>query len=214
VSYDFAVIATDGFEAAEEALQICDALFDDPGGDPPAAVVDLIDELERRDAIGDDDGFLSIWPVDANARGAVLCTRRSHGTTYAMLELTKDRGLAVIDLQIRQLFDPRGRVEVHVSTGNATTLPYLTERILHDVMARQDWFGDQVVIKRGEQLYAQAAYALDTDCIVEYRDGGPDRQYRTTTSDRATVARMLWGWTIHGPSDAVLRTQEWDRVSF
>jgi hypothetical protein len=206
VSYDFAVIATDGFETAEEALQICGALFDDPGGDPPAAVVDLIDELERRDAIGD-DGFLSMWPVDANAR-------RSHGTTYAMLELTKDRGLAVVDLQIRQLFDPRGRVEVHVSTGNATTLPYLTERILHDVMARQDWFGDQVVIKRGEQLYAQAAYALDTDCIVEYRDGGPDRQYRTTTSDRATVARMLWGWTIHGPSDAVLRTQEWDRVSF
>ncbi|MDT5285311.1 MAG: hypothetical protein QOF88_200, partial [Mycobacterium sp.] len=52
MSYDFAVIATDGFETAEEALQICDALFDDPGGDPPAAVVDLIDELERRDAIG------------------------------------------------------------------------------------------------------------------------------------------------------------------
>jgi hypothetical protein len=207
------LIATDGFEIAEEALQICDAMVDDPGGDPPAAVVDLIDELDRRDAIGD-DGFLSTWPVDANARGAVLCTRRWNDTTHTMLELTKDRGLAVVDLQIRHLFDPRGRFEVHVATGNSTTLPYLTERVLHDVMARQDWFGDHVVIKRDEQLYAQAAYPLGADCIVEYRDGGPDRHYRTTTSDRATVAQMLWGWTVHGPSDAVLRTQEWDRVSY
>ena len=46
-----------------------------PEGDPPAQVIDLINELERRDEIGD-DGFLSVWPVDADARGAVLCTRR------------------------------------------------------------------------------------------------------------------------------------------
>jgi len=40
-----------------------------------------------------------VRPVDADARGVMLCTRRYNDLTYTMLELTKDRGLAVIDVQ-------------------------------------------------------------------------------------------------------------------
>jgi hypothetical protein len=112
-------------------------------------------------------------PAPWCARGGGTALRTPSST------LTKDRELAVVDLQIRQLFDPRGRIEVHVSTANATTLPYLTECILHDLMARQDWFGDHVVIKRDEQLYAK-----------RHIPSAPNASWNTATADpTATTER-------------------------
>jgi hypothetical protein len=99
VSLDFAVIPA-VFATLEEALESCNAIYDEPGGEPPARVVEMIDELDRMDAIGD-DGFLSMWPVDTSELGAALCTRWSEWdrTIYRLLEMTRHRGLALVDLQ-------------------------------------------------------------------------------------------------------------------
>jgi hypothetical protein len=81
-------------------------------------------------ALGRADRLESMLPIGADVRGAVLCTSRWNDQTHPMLELTKDRGLAAVDLQIEKLFDPRGRVNVDVSMGNQLTLCYLTGRLL------------------------------------------------------------------------------------
>ncbi|ORW03450.1 MULTISPECIES: hypothetical protein [Mycobacterium] len=52
MSYDFAVIPVDSFETVEQALRICDAMYDEPQGRPSPQVVQLIDELERHDNTG------------------------------------------------------------------------------------------------------------------------------------------------------------------
>jgi hypothetical protein len=110
VSYDFAVLPAGSADTVEDAMPIYAAMCEGAQGDPPEQVVDLIEELDRRDEIGD-DGFLSMWPVDADAHGAVLCTRRWNDLTYTILELTKDRGLAVLDVQVPRLY----RVDVHLT---------------------------------------------------------------------------------------------------
>ena len=169
MSYDFGVIPVDTVGNLEEAKRIYSAMCEGPEGDPPAQVIDLINELERRDEIGD-DGFLSVWPVDADARGAVLCTRRWNDLTYTILDLTKHRGLAVLDVQIPRLYDPRGRVDVHVSLGGGTKLPYLTARILGDAIARPHWSDPYIVVRRAEQLFVQAFYPPDTECVLATAD--------------------------------------------
>lgn len=210
VSYDFAVIPVESFTTADEALRICDPLYDDPGGSPPPALAELLDDLERGDAMGD-DGFLSVRPVDAGSVGAVLCTRRYNDLTYAMLELTKDRGLAVVDVQTRQLFDPRGRVEVQVTLGGGAELPYLTTSILTDLLARPHHTEPWLVVARGEQHYVQAFFPLAADCVLEYRDGGPDYHYQAIIADRSVVAHALWDWTTRGPDQT--EGIEWTHIA-
>ena len=104
MSYDFGVIPVDTVGNLEEAKRIYSAMCEGRRG-LSAQVIDLINELERRDEIGD-DGFLSVRPVDADARGAVLCTRRWNDLTYTILDLTKHRGLAVLDVEIPRLYHP------------------------------------------------------------------------------------------------------------
>jgi hypothetical protein len=213
VSLDFAVIAAE-FDTVDEALKACDAMRDDPGGDPPGGVVELIEDLDRIDAIGEESGFLSMWPVDSSALGAILCTRWSRwdSTIYTLLEMTKDRGLAVVDLPRRQVLDPRGRVDIEVSIANGTRLPYLTEQIVHDVMADQDYYGDHIVVQRAEDTYIQSLYQQGADCQVTYRAGGPDQHFQTLTTDRSLVPRLISAWVQYGPAADLLQAQHWQRL--
>ncbi|PBJ38737.1 hypothetical protein [Mycobacterium avium] len=199
MSYDFAVIPVDSFETVEQALRICDAMYDEPQGRPSPQVVQLIDELERHDNTGH-DGLVSMWPIDADARGALVCTRAGCNNTYAMLNLTKDRGLAVVDVQVRRLYDPRSHVDVQVSLGDGTNLPYLTAPLLEDLIARPHRQYPWLVVARGDHWFIQAHFAPDADCVLEYRDGGPERHFGASTSDRAVVPTVIWQWVIEDPA--------------
>jgi hypothetical protein len=215
MTMDFVVLPAQ-FGTTAEALQTCDAMYADPGGDPPAEVADLINELGRMDAVREEGGFVSMWPVDASALGVILCTRWSEwaSTTYTLLEMTKARGLALVDLQRDQVFDPRQSVDVEVSIANGTRLPYLTEQIVADVMADQDYFGDHIIVKRAEGNFVQSMYAPGQQCVVEYRAGGPDQHFQTLTAERALVPRLIWAWLHDGPDAELLRAQHWQRLEF
>jgi acetolactate synthase regulatory subunit len=214
VSMDFAVIPA-AFATAKEALEICNAMYDPPGGEPPARVVELIDELDRMDAIGD-DGFLSMWPVDTSVLGAVLCTRWPEWdhTIYTLLEMTRDRGLAMVDLQQDQVFDPRGRVDVEVTVANRTRFPYLTEQIVIDVMDRQDYYGDFLIVEQADETYIQSKYERGELCQVEFRAGSAHRHFQTSTADRSMVPRLISAWLQHGPDAPLLQAQRWHRMKF
>ena len=213
MSLDYAVIPA-RFPTVSQALRICDAMNGDAIGDPPAEICDLIDELDHMNAIGEDHGFLSMWPVDASALGAILCTRyaESARTLHTLLDMTKERNLALVDLQLRQVFDPRGRVDVDVSVANGTRLPYLSKQIVRDVMDRQDVYGDYIIVERAESIFIQALYARGAQCCIEYRAGGPDRHFRTVTPDRTLVPRLIWAWLQHGPQADLLQDQQWEQL--
>lgn len=213
VSIDFAVVPA-VFDSTDEALKTCDAMYDDPDGAPPTAVIELIEELDRIDAMGEEKGFLSMWPVDSSTLGAILCTRWPEWTRtiYTLLQLTKDRGLALVDLQRQQVFDPRGHVDVEVTIANGTRLPYLSEQILVDVMADQEYYGNYIIAESAENTYVQALYKPGEQCQVEYRDGGADRHFQTLTTDRALVPRLISSWLKDGPGSELLRAQHWDRL--
>ncbi|KIU38514.1 hypothetical protein AN916_22785 [Mycobacteroides immunogenum] len=215
MTMDFAVIPAE-FNTREEALNACDAMYNEPEGEPPSAVLDMIAELDRTDAFAEEGGFLSMWPVDSSARGMVLCTRWPEWdrTIYTLLTMTKDRGLAMVDLQRRQVFDPRGRTDVEVLIANGTKLPYLSEQIVVDVMNDQDYYGDYIIAECAENTYVQALYKPGEQCQVEYRDGSPDRHFQTLTADRSLVPRLFAAWLHDGPTAGLLQAQQWQRLEF
>ncbi len=212
MSIDFAVIPA-VFTTVEEAIKASDAMFDEPRGNPPEQVVELIAELDRIDAIGE-DGFLSMWPVSSSSRGAVLCTRwpEWQRTIYELLEMTRDRQLAMVDRQLQQVFDPRGRVDAEVMIANGTKLPYLTEQIVVDVMANQEHYGDYIIAEKAENDYIQSLYERGQPCQVEYRAGSADKHFQTFTSDRSLVPRLISAWLEHGPQAPLLQAQSWQRL--
>ncbi|MUL64976.1 hypothetical protein BOO86_10925 [Mycobacterium sp. CBMA 234] len=212
---DFAVLPA-VFSTVDEALKACDAMYRESGGVPPEPVTDLIAELDRIDAIAEDGGFLSMWPVDAGVHGAILCTRWPEWdrTIYELLEMTRDRQLALVDLQQRQVFDPRGHVDAEVMIANGTKLPYLTEQIVVDVMANQRYYGDYVIAERAENEYVQSLYEPGEPCQVEYRAGSADQHFQTITPDRSLVPRLISAWLEHGPQAPLLQAQQWQRLEF
>jgi hypothetical protein len=213
VGMDFGVIAAD-FDSIDEALRRCAAIADTPDGDPPAGVVGLIDELDRIDAIREDGGFLSWWPLTPTPLGVGVSTRWQDHVVYTLLEMTKDRGLALVDLQPPQwqVFDPRGRVEVEVTLGNGTRLPYLTEQIVIDVMANQTWYGNYIVAEREQDTYVQSLYKFGEVIQVEYRAGHPDRHFQTLTDDRSLVPQLISAWLRDGPDAPQFAIQRWQRL--
>ncbi len=212
MTIDFAVIPA-VFSTVDEALKAVDAMYDEPRGVPCDQVVALIEELDRIDAIGE-NGFLSLWPVSATAHGAVLCTRwpEWERTIYELLEMTRDRQLAMVDLTHRQVFDPRGHVNAEVMIANGTKLPYLTEQIVVDVMTNQDHYGDYIIVETAENVYIQSLYKRGEECQVEYRAGSADQHFQTVTTDRSLVPRLISSWLEHGPTAPLLQAQSWQRL--
>ena len=216
MSMDFAIIPAD-FSTTEEALAICDTFDDDEDdlGPLPAGVIELIKELDRIDAMAE-DGFLSVWPDEGTSRGIILNTRWPEWvrTTYTLLDFTKDHRLALVDLQERQVFDPRDHVNVDVTLANGTKLPYLTEQIVIDVMARQATYGDYLIAARGENTYVQTLYQVGRLCAVEYRAGGPEQHFHMLTKDRALIPRLISAWLHDGAQAQLLRAQQWEPMKF
>lgn len=213
MSIDFAIIPAN-FTTIDEALRACDAMRDYQAGDPPDAVARLIAELDRIGADDEDTGFLSDWPISGCPLGVVLCTRwpKWDHTIYTLLEMTKDHDLAMVDLQLRQVFDPRGRVDVTVTIANGTKLPYLTESIVRDVMARQQHYGDYLIADAAEDTYMQALFEDGQPCQIEYRAGNANRHYQAMVDDRELVPQLFAAWLRDGPSAQLVRAQTWSRL--
>jgi len=144
----------------------------------------------------------------------VLCTRWSEWqrTIYELLEMTRDRQLAMVDRQLNQVFDPRGHVNAEVMIANGTKLPYVTEQIVVDVMANQEHYGDYIIVEKAENEYIQSLYESGQPCQVEYRDGSADKHFQTFTPDRALVPRLIAAWLEQGPQAPLLQAQSWQRL--
>lgn len=195
MSCDFAVFAADIASDRASALAFYQAMCAENVGEPSPAVREVVTVLNRDYGVDRDDGFLSIDAV-GDARGAVVCTRwpTAAANLRTLLELTKDRDLALFDPQSGRLYNPRGKVDVNVTVGDGTTSPYLTEALLTDLLERPDPTNPYLIVERAENVYIQT-YMQDGAYDLEHRAGGPDRHFHVRTADRNLVHYIIGAWT-------------------
>ena len=76
----------------------------------------------------------------ADSRGVIIATEQPEdGLLRYLLLATMDRDLAVYDIDLFRLYDPRGRIDVDVCLPGDVTLPYLTPALLRDLVLRPTW---------------------------------------------------------------------------
>ena len=197
MSYDLAVIPAESVDSLDTAMRLHAAMCDEVQLPALPGIDEFVEELTRLHGFDSDDaGFLSI-DVEADARGVVIATwpGTARMNLFAVLELTMDRGLAVLDVQTLRLYDPRGAIPFTVRLGDESIAPYLSPSLLADLIARPVPRDPFFVVKREEQHYIQALTpARDSPAVVEYRDGSANRHYRAETSDRDLVRDTVWVW--------------------
>ncbi|WP_433713529.1 hypothetical protein ACQP2U_04445 [Nocardia sp. CA-084685] len=207
VTCEFAVVPANAVDTALDVLeqyqQMCTA--PDNSATPPA-VDDLITEINRN---GGAVGFIA---AVADSRGAVLRTwgpnRGQH--LFAVLKLTKDRDLAVLDVETGHLYDPRGHLDVHVTVGDGRSLPYLTRELLDDfVVAAADPDDPFLVVARAEETYIRTR-RHEWVYEIEHRAGSASEHFRVYTLRHKVVRDVIWAWAGGDPSwTAAVR---WRRV--
>lgn len=164
-----------------------------PSSGDGAGVRALVDRLV-------DESCGAMWLDSAGEHSAVIVTERPEsGPLDALLAATKDRGLAVYDMQLRRLYDPQDSVEVAVSLGDCVRVPYLTRDLLIDLVERPVFPSPDepfVIVSRAEEDYIQMYRHDDGDYQLEYREDGPESHFVTHTTDARLVADVMWAWVI------------------
>lgn len=207
VTCEFAVLPAGAVDNALDALeqyrQLCTARDDCA---TPPAVDDLIAEINRH---GGAVGFVASV---ADSRGAVLRTwgpnRGRH--LLAVLQLTKNRDLAVLDVETGHLYDPLGHVEVRVTVGDGRSLPYLTHALLEDlVVAAADPDDPFLVVARADENYIRTR-RHERVYEIEHRAGSASEHFRVYTVRHQVVRDVIWAWACGDPSWTV--AVPWRRV--
>jgi hypothetical protein len=192
MSHRFAVFPAGAVNSVEEANDLVCAMCAGSVGEPPSAVRELVD------ALPDSGQLLCMVERSADSRGVIIATEQPEdGLLRHLLLETMDRGLAVYDLELFRLYDPRGRVDVDVELPGDVTLPYLTPALLRDLALRPTWpLPEQpyFTVARGEHEHVQTYRNGDGTYALEYRDGGPDAHFEYRTADIGLVADVMWGW--------------------
>jgi hypothetical protein len=91
--------------------------------------------------------------------------------------------------------DPDRHADVHVRTGDGTTLPALTDPLLDDLLREpSDPHYPSIVLSRGDHDYIQARLLPDGVYELEYRADGSDDRFQMYTPDGRLVRDVLWAW--------------------
>jgi len=208
MSHRFAVFPAGVVHSIEEANDLVCAMCAGSVGEPASALRELVE------ALPDDGEALCLVERSADSRGVIIGTDQPEDglLRYLLLE-AMDRDLAVYDINLFRLYDPRGRIDIDVELPDDVTLPYLTPALLRDLVLRPTWpLADQpyFAVARGEHEYVQTYRTDDGTYALEYRDGGPDAHFKYRTTDIGLVADVMWGWVTR---DASWRTAvAWTRL--
>ncbi|OBF41674.1 hypothetical protein A5724_04905 [Mycobacterium sp. ACS1612] len=183
--------AVDSIEAANDLVV---TMCIESVGEPPSSVVELVDALIEC-------GEEVCWVErPADSRGVIVETKQPEdGLLNYLLSETMDRGLAVYDLELFRLYDPRGRVDIDVKIQSDVALPYLTPTLLRDLVLRPTWPRPDdpfFIVERGEELYVQVYRGEDGSYTLEHRDGGADAHFRYCSTEISLLADVMWAWVI------------------
>jgi hypothetical protein len=192
VHHDLAVVPADSVPSAQWGMRLHHAMCDSVVGLPRQSVDAFLADLHRLK----DDELLPVHAVTADRRGAVLraCWPLPGYVLQIILELTKDRELAVLDVPIRRMYNPHGKIDVLVTVGVDAWSPYLTRQLLADLLGRPDPGAPYVGLERAEHDFIEAYQRADGEYDLQYRSGGPDRHFYAATNESPLVHDVLWGW--------------------
>ncbi|WP_433205366.1 hypothetical protein ACQP1G_17880 [Nocardia sp. CA-107356] len=97
--------------------------------------------------------------------------------------------------------DDRDRhADVHVRTGDGTTLPALTDPLLDDLLHEPpDPECPAIVVSRGDHAYIQARLLPDGVYELEHRADGADECHQIYTPDARLVRDVMWAWIDEDP---------------
>jgi hypothetical protein len=102
MSHRFAVFAAGSVNSVEEANDLVHAMAAGDGGAWPAAIQELVDGL------GDSAEMACLAERPLDSRGVVITTSSSEDSPLRyLLEVTMVGGLAVYDIELFRLYDPR-----------------------------------------------------------------------------------------------------------
>lgn len=191
MSHRFAVFAAGSVNSVEEANDLVHAMAAGDGGEWPAAIQELVDGL------GDSAEMACLAEHPLDSRGVVITTSSPEdGPLRYLLGLTMASRLAVYDIELFRLYDPRGCVEVDVSLGGTDTLPYLTSALLRDLVLRPTWPSpdEPFLIVGRDQGFIQVFREEDGTYQIEYREGGPDTHFWCRITDSGLIADVMWAW--------------------
>lgn len=187
MSYDFFVFPADVAEGLEQALHLYETSPETgpmtDGGPVGRFVASLDPGLVTGPPVGSDTGVClgTSWDDPMGSLSRVAGFARPYD-------------LAVLDVQLGALYDPRGGLDVALQTEAGPQLPYLTRTVLRVVMGqvlegRYHW----LTVARTEDTFAQSFRDADGSWAVEHREGA-GRHFAARTSDPVLVEDLLWAW--------------------
>jgi hypothetical protein len=185
MSYDFFVFPAELAEDLEQATAVYEAA---PQTGTPAAgsaVGELVVALEEQGVevrgVRDAAYVSTSWddPM-ANLR--------------TVAEVAAAHGLSVLDVQLGALYDPRDALDVSLETQGGPRLPFVTRRILgevvsHIVEGRYHW----VTLSRDAGLFVQTYRDDDGSWALEHREA-PGQHFAARVTDVVLVEEVLWSW--------------------
>lgn len=206
----FALIPATGAGSVAGAEDLIRKMREIRGGQPIPGLADVLDALSAGY-----DGFISV-DSELTAYGALISVEESElGPLNDILIATKNCSIAVFDIALSRLYNPRGSVDIEVVLGGDCTLPYLTSQLLDDLVRRPTWPNPDcpfVIVARDEEEYIQTYLQDDAYYDLEYRDGSFEKHYDFYTLDAGLVADVMWHWSIR---DTRWRTAvPWARMEF
>lgn len=189
----FAVLPAAALDSAEQAYERYLSLVHAPQPSPPERAVGVVCTLIDRSGTG-----LRVHRRP-EARGALLEATVSDrfDCLRALLALTADRDLAVLDVATRRLYNPRGATRILVTAGNIT-LPYLTESILDEILETPPDPRDPAFeVTRAPMCHIRARRLPEDIFELEHRD--LDEFFRLYTDDAILVRKTIWAWATRDP---------------
>lgn len=189
----FAVLPAAALDSAEQAYERYLSLIDAPEPGPPERSVGVVCTLIQR------YGTRVRVQRRPEPRGALL--ESTGGDRFdclrALLALTADRDLAVLDIATRRFYTPRGATRIQVTTGDIT-LPYLTESILDEILETPPDPSDPgLQVTRAPMCHIRARLLPDEVFELEHRD--LDAFFRLYTDSATLVRKIVWTWAVRDP---------------
>ena len=189
----FAVLPTAGITSGDQAYERLLPLGGAPDSTAPPPAVETVCTLIDRSGTG-----LRVYRRP-DARGALLeaTVDDRFDCLRALLSLTADRDLAVLDIATHRLYSPRNAVRMPVTTGNIR-LPYLTETILQELLETPpDPRATALKVARAPMCHIRAR--LLSDGIYELEHRNLDEFFTLYTDNAALVRKTIWAWATDDP---------------
>lgn len=214
VSYDFALLTPEVAGATDqEALAAADVLYDqEPAAEADPRLRRLVAELEVSGAADEEDGWLSVWPVEVLRGGLALPTTYADVDTnmVTLLRLAARERLVLVDLNAERVHRPEPGEPIGVMAGDGSRLGAVTreklESLLRDLPDHDPW----LVLERAKDVYVQTYRQPDGTFLLERRDGSAHRHFTTSVADRGEVVSRMWAWVSDEPTWS--RNLAWERL--